>query len=88
MVPTMKDGTLVRWRRRAINAKELAKRFQTPLARQGMLQVVATYKWLAKSAAKRKLAARLAPRLRHRRYPTESGGAWRNTSRARSSVPG
>jgi hypothetical protein len=62
MMPTMKDNALVRWRRRAIEAKKLAQRFRTPFAKRGMLRVVATYKWLARRAAKRKLAARLAPK--------------------------
>jgi hypothetical protein len=52
----MKEAALVRWRRRAIAAKQLAERFQTPFAKRGMMQVVATYKWLAKHAVKRKRA--------------------------------
>jgi hypothetical protein len=63
MPPTMKEGALVRWRRRAIAAKKLADRFQTPFAKRGMMQVVATYKWLAKRAAKRKRAELRVPRL-------------------------
>jgi hypothetical protein len=61
MPPTMKEGALVRWRRRAIAAKKLADRFQTPFAKRGMMQVVATYKWLAKRAAKQKRAELLGP---------------------------
>jgi hypothetical protein len=61
MPPTMKEGVLVRWRRRAIAAKKLADRFQTPSAKRGMMQVVTTYKLLAKRAAKRKRAELLGP---------------------------
>jgi hypothetical protein len=64
MMPTMKDSALIRWRRRAVEANKLAQRFQTPFAKRGMLSVIATYKWLARRAAKRKLAARLAPKDR------------------------
>jgi hypothetical protein len=32
MQPTMKESALVRWRRRAIAAKQLAERFQTTFA--------------------------------------------------------
>jgi len=56
MPPTMKESSLVRWRRRAIAAKQLAQRFQTPFAKRGMMRVVSTYKLLAKRAAKRKRA--------------------------------
>ncbi len=58
----MKDSALVRWRRRAVEAKKLAAQFKTPFAKRGMLRVIATYKWLARSAARRKHAARLAPK--------------------------
>jgi hypothetical protein len=47
---------------RAIAAKQLAERFQTPFAKRRMMQVVATYKLLAKRAAKWKRAERLGPR--------------------------
>jgi len=67
MPPTMKEGALVRWRRHAIAAKKLADRFQTPFVKRGMMQVVATYKWLAKRAAKQKRAERLGPRLAGKR---------------------
>jgi hypothetical protein len=59
--PTMKDEKLVLWRRRAVSAKQLAERLQTPFAKRGMMRVVATYKWLAKRAAKRQRAERLRP---------------------------
>ncbi len=64
MMPTMKDSMLIRWRRRAKEASAMAERFQTPLAKRGMKRVAATYKSLAKRAAKRAQTARLAPVVR------------------------
>ena len=49
----MKDSVLVRWRRKAIEVKQMADRSQTPFVKRGLMQVVATYKALAKRAARR-----------------------------------
>src|SRR6516162_2270255 len=61
MMSTMKNETLVRWRRRAIEAKAIANRFQTPFAKRGMMHVAATYKQLARRAAKRLHATIFSP---------------------------
>ena len=58
IAPTMKARALVRWRRKAVAAKRLATSFQTPFAKRRMVQVVATYKVLAKRAARRQRAER------------------------------
>ena len=62
----MKNETLVRWRRRAVEANALANRFQTPFAKRGMMHVAATYKQLARRAAKRLQATIFSPKPRRR----------------------
>lgn len=57
----MKDSVLVRWRRKAIEVKQMADRSQTPFVKRGLMQVVATYKALAKRAARRDRARRRGP---------------------------
>ena len=66
MMSTMKNETLVRWRRRAVEANALANRFQTPFAKRGMMHVAATYKQLARRAAKRLQATIFSPGPRRR----------------------
>jgi hypothetical protein len=59
--PTMKEGALVRWRRKAVAIKQMADRSHTPFVKRGLMQVVATYKALAKRAARRKRAQLRSP---------------------------
>jgi hypothetical protein len=66
MMSTMKNETLVRWRRRAIEAKALANRLQTSFAKRSMMRVAATYKQLARRAAKRVQATIFSPGSRRR----------------------
>src|SRR5689334_22073882 len=54
-------GALVRWRRKAAAVKQMADRSQTPFVKRGLMQVMATYKALAKRAARRKRAQLRSP---------------------------
>ena len=61
MPPTMEESALVSWRRKAIAVKQMADRSQTPFVKLGLMQAVATYKVLAKRAARRKRAQLRSP---------------------------